>query len=161
MLEQHSIPGDYATCFTRKGFTFEVSLHNMPGLGEGGLLNRVLTEPGVMHKITPIPLKETCTVKTPRGTLSMGVDYLTQLKSMFPDESEAIDRLDRIIADLMHELGRVTSLCMLPNLFSPCSPGRPQKAGHGAAPPEPPAPPYRQERSRPVSGRSATAGGAG
>ena len=95
VLEQHSIPGGYATCFKRKGFTFEASLHCMPGLGEGGLIRRLLTELGVMQKITPLPLKETYIVKTPRGNLSMGADYLNQLKGFFPEESEAIDRVGR------------------------------------------------------------------
>ncbi|MDQ7827158.1 MAG: NAD(P)/FAD-dependent oxidoreductase [Candidatus Eremiobacteraeota bacterium] len=114
VLEQHYIPGGYATSFKRKGFTFETSLHCMPGLGEGGMIHRVLSELGVMDKITPIPLKETYAVRTPRGSLSMGADYLEQLKKMFPGESEAIGRVDKMIETLMAELGRVAPLTMLP-----------------------------------------------
>lgn len=114
VLEQHYVPGGYATCFKRKGFTFEASLHCMPGLGEGGLINRLLTDLGVMQKITPIPLKETYIVKTPRGNLSMGADYLNQLKGLFPEESEGIDRVDRTIDTVLSELGRITHFTMLP-----------------------------------------------
>ncbi|MHC9541415.1 MAG: phytoene desaturase family protein [Vulcanimicrobiota bacterium] len=119
VIEQHHIPGGYATCFSRKGFTFEASLHCMPALGEGGLLNRLLTEMGVMGKITPIPMKETYLVKTPRGNISMGADYLKELKRLFPDESAGIDKVDRTIDALFSEIGRVTHFTMLPkSVFS-------------------------------------------
>ena len=35
VIEQHFIPGGYATCFKRKGFVFDVSLHQMPGIPRG------------------------------------------------------------------------------------------------------------------------------
>ncbi|MFW9852750.1 MAG: NAD(P)-binding protein, partial [Candidatus Thorarchaeota archaeon] len=34
LLEQHSIPGGYATCFTQENFTIDVGLHSMDGLYE-------------------------------------------------------------------------------------------------------------------------------
>ncbi len=113
VLEQHYIPGGYATCFKRKGFTFEASLHCTPGLGEDGLVNRLLTELGVMQKITPIPMKETYRIKTPGGGISMGADYLNKLKEMFPEESAGIDKVDRTIDALISELGRVIHFTML------------------------------------------------
>ncbi|MFQ6088806.1 MAG: phytoene desaturase family protein [Candidatus Methanofastidiosia archaeon] len=121
ILEQHYIPGGYATCFKRKGFTFEVSLHQTSGLGHGQTLNMILTELGVMDKITPIKLKETMLIKTPRGNLSMGADYLDQLRKMFPNEVTGLNQLDNIIDNIMAEMTKVMKLSMLPapvfNLF--------------------------------------------
>ena len=34
LLEQHSVPGGYATCFTQENFTIDVGLHSMDGLYE-------------------------------------------------------------------------------------------------------------------------------
>ncbi|MGV8123861.1 MAG: phytoene desaturase family protein [Candidatus Xenobiia bacterium LiM19] len=114
VLEQHYIPGGCATSFRRKGFTFEASLHCTPALGEGALINRLLTELGVMDKITPIPMRESILVKSPRGDIPMRADYLDRLKKLFPDEAEGIDKVDEMIDTFNAELGRVTHYTMLP-----------------------------------------------
>ncbi len=114
LLEQHSAPGGYATSFRRKKFTFEVSLHKTHGLEQGQLLHKFLTDLGVMQKITPIPVDSTMVVKTPWGELSMGADYLEQLKALFPKEARAIDELDRLIDRLRKEFVRAMVLHGLP-----------------------------------------------
>ncbi|MBW1819981.1 MAG: NAD(P)/FAD-dependent oxidoreductase [Deltaproteobacteria bacterium] len=65
LLEQHEIPGGYATSFDRAGgkFTFEVSLHgtsihdNAPA--------RILSEVGVLDKLQLVELPEVYRLKTP------------------------------------------------------------------------------------------------
>ncbi len=79
MLEHHYVPGGYATSFKRKGFTFEVSLHQTLALNEGGYMHDILSKLGVMDKITPIRLSSTLKLKTELGDLYVGPDYLTQL----------------------------------------------------------------------------------
>ena len=57
VLEQHIIPGGYATSFRRKSkqmsrpVEFEVSLHLMGDLGDGGALREVMHEIGVLDRL--------------------------------------------------------------------------------------------------------------
>ncbi len=114
VLEQHTAPGGYATSFTRKGFTFDVSLHQTIALGEGGYLNEILTQLGVMDKITPIPLDSTLKLKTDLGDLYVGPQYLDQLKKLFPQEAESIEKLDKLIDAVMAETRRAMMLSGVP-----------------------------------------------
>lgn len=114
VLEQHYVPGGYASSFKRKGFTFEVSLHQTIALGEGGYLNRILSRLGVMDKITPIPLDSTLKLKTELGDLYVGPNYLNQLKQLFPQEAESIAQLDKLIDNIMRETQRAMMLTGLP-----------------------------------------------
>ena len=50
VLEQHYVPGGYATSFKRRKLEFEVSLHLMGDLSEGGKLKKILEEIGVLEK---------------------------------------------------------------------------------------------------------------
>lgn len=54
VFEQHFIPGGYATNFKRKGYNFDVSLHGIGGLEEGGNLYNILSSCDVINKITPL-----------------------------------------------------------------------------------------------------------
>lgn len=114
VLEQHTVPGGYATSFTRKGFTFDVSLHQTIALGEGGYLNEILTQLGVMDKITPIPLDSTLKLKTDLGDLYVGPQYLDQLKELFPQEAESIEKLANLIDAIMAETRRAMMLSGVP-----------------------------------------------
>ena len=94
VVEQHSIPGGYATSFDRAGgkFTFEVSLHgtsintNAPA--------RILQEIGVLDKIDLVQLPEIYRYKTPRVDISVPQrdpeEYIKRLSAHFPDEAEGI-----------------------------------------------------------------------
>jgi prolycopene isomerase len=115
VLEQHYVPGGYVSSFKRKGFTFEVSLHQTIALGEGGYLNKILTQLNVMEKITPIPLDSTLKLKTNLGDLFVGPEYLNQLKQIFPLEAENIEKLDNLIDTLRREAQRAMMLSTLPN----------------------------------------------
>ena len=93
VVEQHSIPGGYATSFDRAGkFTFEVSLHgtsintNAPA--------RILNEIGVLDKIDLVQLPEVYRYKTPKLDISVPQrdpeEYIKRLSAHFPDEADGI-----------------------------------------------------------------------
>lgn len=94
VVEQHSIPGGYATSFERAGgkFTFEVSLHgtsinsNAPA--------RILYEIGVLNKIDLVPLPEVYRYKTPQLNIAVPQrdpeEYIKRLSAHFSDEADGI-----------------------------------------------------------------------
>lgn len=114
VLEQHIIPGGYATLFKRKGFTFEVSLHQTTSLAIGQQIYKLLDEVGVMNKIIPIPLNETMLVTTQLGDIAIDNNFFTNLKRLFPKEIEAIDELVKIIDKIYKELEIFKKITILP-----------------------------------------------
>lgn len=62
LLEQHDIPGGYATAFDRAGgkYTFEVSLHAT--VAEGGMPQKILSEIGVWDKLKVVYQPDFCRV---------------------------------------------------------------------------------------------------
>jgi len=94
VVEQHSIPGGYATSFERAGgkYTFEVSLHgtsintNAPA--------RILNEIGVLDKIDLVQLPEIYRYKTPKLDISVPQrdpeEYIKRLTAHFPEEADGI-----------------------------------------------------------------------
>jgi all-trans-retinol 13,14-reductase len=94
IVEQHSIPGGYATSFDRAGgkFTFEVSLHGTSIHNNGAA--RILQDIDVLDKIELVEIPEVYRLKTP--TLDITVPqknpqaYIQLLSRYFPDESQGI-----------------------------------------------------------------------
>lgn len=64
VVEQHSIPGGYATTFDRAGgkFTFDVSLHRM---SSGRELRQLFRELGILDKIELVRIPDTSRIITP------------------------------------------------------------------------------------------------
>jgi phytoene dehydrogenase-like protein len=58
MLEQHDRPGGCATTFKRLDYTMEVGLHEMDGLHEGDMKNRIFEELGIDKEVTFLELPE-------------------------------------------------------------------------------------------------------
>ena len=60
LLEQHNLPGGYATSFDRAGgkFTFDVSLHAT--VAEGGIPQKVLSEIGIWDRLKVVYTPEFC-----------------------------------------------------------------------------------------------------
>ena len=114
LLEQHYIPGGYATCFKRKGFTFEVSLHQMPGLGKGDIIHNMLSDIGVMNKIIPIQLNETMYIQTNNSSYLLNKDFFEQLNGNFPEEKEGIEKIDNLIYRMTSEMGSMSKISNLP-----------------------------------------------
>lgn len=94
VVEQHAIPGGYATAFDRAGgkFTFEVSLHgtaihnNTPA--------RILEQLGILSKLELVPLPEMYRVKSPEGEWHVPQGdperFIRELATRFPGEAEGI-----------------------------------------------------------------------
>ena len=94
VVEQHSIPGGYATSFDRAGgkFNFEVSLHGTSIHNNGPA--RILSDIGVLDKIELAELPEVYRLKTPRLDISVPQKnpdaYIDLLAAHFPAEAEGI-----------------------------------------------------------------------
>jgi phytoene dehydrogenase-like protein len=93
VVEQHNIPGGYATTFDRAAgkFTFEVSLHRMSANQE---LQHLLKELGVLDKIELVKIPNATRVITPRQDIRE-VDDLKQrvngLIEKFPHEKKGLE----------------------------------------------------------------------
>ncbi len=94
VVEQHNIPGGYATSFDRAGgkFTFEVSLHGTSIHNNGP--ERLLKHLGILEKIQLVQLPEIYRLKTPDLDISVPQKdpegYIRLLSEHFPSEAEGI-----------------------------------------------------------------------
>jgi phytoene dehydrogenase-like protein len=122
VIEQHSVPGGYASSFTRPGgFTFDVSLHSTTV----GLRNEVA------NLITGFPEIEDV-VFLPHKTLYRAVypehdirvpdrdvpGYIAILKKHFPGDGPAIDGLFADMQGLADEVGRLSAAGGPPDMAS-------------------------------------------
>jgi prolycopene isomerase len=94
VVEQHSIPGGYATAFDRAGgrFSFEVSLHGTSINNNGPA--RILSDIGVLNKLELAELPEVYRLKTPTQDISVPQRdpqaYIRLLAEIFPNEADGI-----------------------------------------------------------------------
>lgn len=96
VLEHHSVPGGYAHEFRRGKFRFEVALHAMDGVQEGGWVYPVLSELGVLDEVEFHRLDPFYTAKFPEHEVTVTADpeaYKAELCRQFPQESEGIGKL--------------------------------------------------------------------
>ncbi len=113
VVEQHSIPGGYATSFERADgkFNFEVSLHGTSIRNNGAA--RILSEIGVLDKIKLVELPEVYRLKTPKLDISVPQRdpgaYIRLLTKHFPAEAKGIQSFVKemlAIADEVDTLSR-------------------------------------------------------
>ncbi|MFH1469910.1 MAG: FAD-dependent oxidoreductase [Pseudomonadota bacterium] len=107
VLEQHDKPGGYAHAFTRRGFTFDVSLHHLGGLDEGALLRGVLTRLGVLDRLTLRRREALMRVELPGHDLTLPNDtgaLLASLGERFPAEREGLSALFAFLRQLKHHV---------------------------------------------------------
>ena len=94
VVEQHSIPGGYATSFERAGgkFNFEVSLHGT-SINDNGA-GRILNDIGILDKLELAALPEVYRLKTPGLDITVPQKdpeaYIRLLAEHFPEEAEGI-----------------------------------------------------------------------
>lgn len=94
VVEQHNIPGGYATCFDRAGgkFTFEVSLHGTSV--NNNATARILKDVGALERLQLVELPEVYRLKTPELDTSIPQRdpeaYIRLLTKHFPAEKEGI-----------------------------------------------------------------------
>ncbi len=94
VVEQHSVPGGYATAFDREGgkFSFEVSLHgtSIHNNSPAGILHDL----GVLEKLELVRLPDTYRIKTTQGDVvvpqSDPEGFIDDLSRRFPHEAEGI-----------------------------------------------------------------------
>ncbi|MBN1533442.1 MAG: NAD(P)/FAD-dependent oxidoreductase [Spirochaetes bacterium] len=97
LLERHNIPGGCATSFCRGRFEFEVSLHQLSGLGTAkspGPLRATLNSLGVLDKLHFVEMRDLYRVIMP-GRLDVTLranrnEAVQELQKKFPAEKEAI-----------------------------------------------------------------------
>jgi prolycopene isomerase len=111
LVEQHDIPGGYATAFDRAGgkYTFEVSLH-------GTTINRnstarILDNLGVLQKLQLVPLPEIYRLKAPGLDLSVPQQdpeaYVNLLSRHFPGEEKGLGAFVREMVGVYEETERL------------------------------------------------------
>ena len=96
LLEKLSIPGGFATTFTRKGFTFESSIHCVDSLAEGQEVRAFLDETGISKEVDFIGLTNFSRIIYPGHDFvadSNLDNFIAFLKGSFPQEKENIDKL--------------------------------------------------------------------
>jgi prolycopene isomerase len=117
VLEQYSKAGGYMTAFQRDGFRFEVSLHMMDGLDEGGLTNNLFKELGILDRIKLIKFDPLYRAVFPDITIDVPADvnaYIKLLQQKFPNEAEGIAALfDKFFA-IGKDIGELSRLMNAP-----------------------------------------------
>jgi len=93
VVEQHDIPGGYATTFDRAAgkFTFDVSLHRMSASSE---TRRLLRELGVLDKIELVKIPNTKRVITPNQDIRGSNDLKQKVDGLiekFPHEKKGVE----------------------------------------------------------------------
>jgi phytoene desaturase len=91
VIEQHDKPGGYATSFTRDGFTFDASLHNLGPLHSSIL--RIFENLGLLNEVEYIPYNCFSRIVFPENdfALTPGIDrFEDYLISMQPAEEQGI-----------------------------------------------------------------------
>jgi prolycopene isomerase len=94
LVEQHNIPGGYATTFDRAEgkYTFDVSLHAT--MGAKGGLRESLEGAGVLNKVETVEVPELCRIITPDHDLTWPQKkpeaIIEQLSGLFPDQAKGI-----------------------------------------------------------------------
>ena len=113
VLEQHTIPGGYATTFKRPGgFIFDASLHS-PGVGErDGIPNLIEGFPEiediefVPHKVLYRAIFPDYDIRVPHKDVD---GYIKLLIEQFPEEKAGIDGLFQTMRGLVSDLNRYQS----------------------------------------------------
>ena len=113
VLEQHSVPGGYASAFTRSGgFTFDVSLHSTTVGLRDGVPNLVYGFPEIQdiafvpHKPLYRAIYPDYDIRVPHRDVA---GYIKTLKSIFPDEAAAIDGIFADMKGLSDEVANLSN----------------------------------------------------
>ena len=97
LLEQHDLPGGYATSFDRAAgkFTFDVSLHAT--VAEGGIPQKVLSEIGIWERLNVVYTPEFCRFISSGNDIVLPAKdpekMIKILSEVFPDEKWGIKRV--------------------------------------------------------------------
>jgi prolycopene isomerase len=112
LVEQHDIPGGYATAFDRAAgrYSFEVSLHGTT-INRNGTA-RILDNLGVLPKLKLVPLPEIYRLKAPGLDLTVPQQnpegYIALLSRQFPKEEQGIRSFVREMVGVYEETERLS-----------------------------------------------------
>lgn len=107
VLEQHTIPGGFATTFRRKKWQFEVSLHTLSDCAEGGKVYETLTELGILEQLNLGRAEVLYRSVYPKGEFTARADYrlmVEDMKRCYPEEAEGIEALIDVFIKLRSEM---------------------------------------------------------
>lgn len=111
VLEQHSKPGGYATTFTRKNFTFDVSLHSTTVGERDGIYNLINGFPEITDiEFVPHPdlyrvIFPDYDIRVPQKDLSAYIDMLIHY---FPGEESGIRGIFQDMQGLVSDVGKLS-----------------------------------------------------
>jgi phytoene dehydrogenase-like protein len=110
VLEQHRVPGGYATSFQRPGgFTFDVSLHSTTVGLRNGIPNLIAGFPEI-QEITFVPHKTLYRAIYPDYDIRVPhknvPGYIQILKDKFPDETQGIEGIFTDMKGLTEDVGK-------------------------------------------------------
>lgn len=120
ILEQQDKPGGYMTGFNRGDFRFEVSLHMMDGLDEGGMTRDLFQKLGILDKVKLIKFDPLYRSIYPDLTIDVPADinaYQKLLIEKFPQESKGIVELFRALSDIGQDIEELSRLQEKPLFF--------------------------------------------
>ncbi|MBN2027444.1 MAG: FAD-dependent oxidoreductase [Actinobacteria bacterium] len=110
LLEKHCVPGGYASTFRRGRFEFEISLHELSGLGHAdrrGPLWRTLEKCGVAQKVEFLDIPDFYRSAYPDLDLVMPADragYDEVMCEHFPAEAEGITKFTSLMFTILEEV---------------------------------------------------------
>jgi phytoene desaturase len=109
IFEKKASVGGCCTSFTRKGFTFDLSVQSIGGCREGGRVWRLLDDLGVRDSIELLPLDPAREYHFPDMRIQQYADlnsHVEYLSSLFPQERNGIKEVYQIYRSLSEEIDR-------------------------------------------------------
>ncbi len=113
LLEKHNKVGGYMTNFVRGDYRFEVSLHAMGGLNEGGSVHAMFERLGILEHVQIVASDPLYRVVMPGLTFDVPADigaYEARLKETFPAEAEALAAFFQLTDDVDHALEAIVAM---------------------------------------------------
>jgi prolycopene isomerase len=116
LLERHNVPGGYASSFVRGRFEFEISLHELSGLGSAqnqGPLWRLFNQCGVAQRVQFLPIREFYRSVFPDLDITIPIgrqSFESVLCDAFPAEAQGIRRFSSIVFDFAEQALRANRL---------------------------------------------------
>jgi all-trans-retinol 13,14-reductase len=133
VIEQHYIPGGCATMFKRKGYNFEVGLHEMDGLNKKDPKLKIFKDLGISKNLNFIEIPEFYRFKNNDIDITIPNNkqkIIKLLSKQFPNEKKGIDKYFKKLAKIQKEINTLPMVkwkmallmpvfpLVFPNIFS-------------------------------------------
>jgi phytoene dehydrogenase-like protein/ferredoxin-NADP reductase len=118
LLERHYVPGGYATSFLRGRFEFEISLHELSGLGDEnnrGPLWRLFSEVGVSEKVDFVSIPDFYRCVLPDVDIEIPVgreNFERVMVEHFPEDADGIREFSDVMFKFAEEALRANRVGM-------------------------------------------------